>query len=83
MKGELRSLRGKPLSPTLLRIPPLLAQGMSNKEIGDALFLSEGTVKMYIHRILVCLHLKRRVQIGLWWRHRKPAAAADALRFWL
>ncbi|WP_410637621.1 response regulator [Amycolatopsis sp. lyj-346] len=40
----------------------LIAKGMSNLEIADALFLSEATVKTHVGRILAKLELRDRVQ---------------------
>jgi len=39
----------------------LIATGRSNKEIADALFLSEGTVKIHVGRVLAKLGLRDRV----------------------
>ena len=39
-----------------------IAQGSSNAEVAQALFLSEATVKTYVGRILSKLHLRDRVQ---------------------
>lgn len=36
--------------------------GLSNKEIGDKLFLSESTIKTHVSNILVKLNAKRRTQ---------------------
>lgn len=41
----------------------LIAQGLSNKEIGDHLYLSEGTIKNYVSNILGKLELRDRTQI--------------------
>ncbi|MCC7104791.1 MAG: response regulator transcription factor [Chloroflexi bacterium] len=40
----------------------LVAQGASNKEVADRLYLTEGTVKNHLHKILDRLHLHNRVQ---------------------
>ena len=40
----------------------LVAQGMSNREIADQLFVSEGTVKTHIKRIFFKLGLRDRTQ---------------------
>ncbi len=42
----------------------LVAAGKSNREIAGVLFLSEGTVKNYISKILEKLNLDRRTQIS-------------------
>jgi DNA-binding NarL/FixJ family response regulator len=39
-----------------------VAQGLSNKEIGDKLFLSESTVKTHVSSLLIKLNAKRRTQ---------------------
>jgi len=39
-----------------------IANGMSNKEIADALFVSESTIKTHVSQLLVKLDVKRRTQ---------------------
>ncbi len=50
------------LSSRELEVLKCLAQGWSNQEIGEHLYLSEATVKTYISRILFKLKLRDRVQ---------------------
>lgn len=45
-------------------IVKLVIDGKSNNEISDILFISEGTVKNYISKILKKLNLKRRTQLS-------------------
>lgn len=39
-----------------------IAEGLSNKEIGDKLFLSESTIKTHVSNVLLKLGAKRRTQ---------------------
>ncbi len=48
-----------------IEILELLAKGMSNKEIGEKLFLSEKTVKHYVTNILQKLQVHNRVEAAL------------------
>jgi DNA-binding NarL/FixJ family response regulator len=47
-----------------------LARGSSNREIGEALFITEGTVKNHVSNILSKLGLRDRTQAALWARER-------------
>ena len=49
-----------------LEVLKLLAEGMSNREIAETLFLSEGTIKNHITRILSQLGVRDRTQAALW-----------------
>ncbi|CAM3126310.1 response regulator [Stackebrandtia soli] len=44
----------------------LLARGRSNAEIAQELFLSEGTIKTHVARVLAKLRLRDRVQVVVW-----------------
>ncbi len=44
----------------------LIAEGKNNKEIADQLFLSQGTVKNHITRILIKLDLRDRTQLAVY-----------------
>lgn len=45
----------------------LVAQGMNNREIGEELHLSEGTVRNYLSAILEKLSLRDRTQIAIYY----------------
>jgi NarL family two-component system response regulator LiaR len=63
-KGKLRELA---ITPRELEILALIAGGLSNREIGERLFVSENTVKTHSSRLFDKLSAKRRtqaVQIG-------------------
>ncbi|MCI0478580.1 MAG: response regulator transcription factor [Anaerolineales bacterium] len=47
-----------------------LAEGMKNREIAAALFISESTVKKHLRNILAKLHLQNRVQAALFAREQ-------------
>jgi len=48
-----------------LEVAALVAQGRSNKEIGEALFISDGTVRNHISSILNKTLLEHRTQIAI------------------
>jgi two-component system nitrate/nitrite response regulator NarL len=65
--GPIRSApSATPEGPGLTRreieILQLVADGLSNKEIGSRLSITEGTVKNHVHNSLEKLHLENRIQ---------------------
>ncbi len=50
------------LSPQELRIFNLIGAGLSNRQIGEELFLAEKTVKNYVSRMLAKLGMDRRTE---------------------
>lgn len=55
------------LSPRELEIAGLIAEGLSNKEIGEKLFLTNGTVRNHISAILEKTGLEHRTQIAVYY----------------
>ena len=54
-----------------------LAQGLSNKEIGEQLYLAEKTVKHYVTNILQKLQVRNRVEAALLAQKRGEASGDD------
>lgn len=53
------------LSPREIEIVKLIAEGLSNKEIGETLFLTNGTIRNHISTILEKTGLEHRTQIAV------------------
>ncbi len=56
----------KELNNTERNIAHLVGNGLSNKEIAEKLFLSEGTVRNSLSATLSKLHLRDRTQLAIW-----------------
>ncbi|MFE1299262.1 response regulator [Streptomyces sp. NPDC058731] len=85
----MRSLRAEPaeaaavppelagLSPRERDILALIGDGLTNREIGKRLYLSEKTVKNHISRLLAKLGVKRRVQAAVLATHLQQPDPAE------
>lgn len=62
-QNKSRSKEKIPLSTREIEVLQLVAKGLSNREISEALFISEHTVKTHLKNILSKLHLDNRVQL--------------------
>ncbi|WBB62931.1 response regulator transcription factor [Streptomyces sp. WMMC500] len=64
------------LSPRELDVLELIGEGLTNRQIGQRLFLSEKTVKNHISRLLAKLGVERRIQAAVLASkaHRPPGA---------
>ncbi|MCF0245493.1 MAG: response regulator transcription factor [Ileibacterium sp.] len=58
--------REKELSKNEWRVIQQVSFGLSNKEISQKLFLSEGTIRNYLSSVLAKLHLRDRTQLAIW-----------------
>ena len=47
-------------------VAALVAQGMTNREIGAALFITEGTARLHVKHILAKLEFRSRTEIAAW-----------------
>ena len=61
-----RTQAGAPLTRREIEVLQLMAEGKSNKEIGAALFISEGTVKTHVNSIHEKLSVSDRTEAALW-----------------
>lgn len=57
---------GEELSEREVGVLKLIARGLSNQEIGEALYITEGTVRTHVSNILGKLHLANRTQAALY-----------------
>jgi DNA-binding NarL/FixJ family response regulator len=62
MRQQVEGFAFSDLSEQEIRILARIAQGQTNREIGEALYLSEKTVRNYVSGILGKLGLTSRVQ---------------------
>ncbi len=65
------------LSPQQYRVVQLVAKGMTNKEIANALGLSEKTVRNYLSTIFEKLHITRRSQAAAMYSQNYPWATPE------
>ena len=68
----------EPLTDREREVLALLAQGLSNKEIGARLFITERTARTYVSNILGKLGLASRTQAALWAVEHKIADSPKA-----
>jgi DNA-binding NarL/FixJ family response regulator len=73
--GDARLAR---LTPTELRIVEMIADGMTNRAIGERIGLAEKTIKNYVSSILAKLHMSRRAEAAAYLAdHRARLDSAD------
>ena len=65
-------VRKQSLAPQEERVLALVAEGLTNKEIGAALQLSDKTVKNYLSNMFQKLHITRRAQAATYFVKRQP-----------
>ena len=75
-KKETIDFRKFDLSEKEVDIIRLVADGLSNKEIAEALCFGEGTVRNYLSTILNKLYLRDRTQLAIWYLNADREATA-------
>jgi DNA-binding NarL/FixJ family response regulator len=58
------------LTPREIDIARMVARGLRNREIAEALFITEGTVKVHLHTIFEKLAISSRMQLGAYAREQ-------------
>lgn len=66
-ENEKKTSADTPLTEKEYEIVEEVAKGLSNKEIAESLFLSEGTVRNYLSKILEKLELRDRTQLAIYY----------------
>lgn len=61
-KQDLKKIESLGISKRELEVLEAMSQGLSNKEIGEKLFVSESTVKTHVSNLLLKLDAKRRTE---------------------
>ncbi len=69
--GDGFDYEAKDISEKEYEVIQLVAEGFSNKEIAQKLFLSEGTVRNYLSTILEKLELRDRTQLAIFYLKNK------------
>jgi two-component system, NarL family, response regulator DevR len=65
------------LTPRERSILDLIAEGMTNRQIGEQLFLAEKTVKNYVSSLLSKLGMERRTEAAVFAARLKPASKQE------
>lgn len=78
-RGELMPSAASKLSPRELEIVAYVARGLSNRGIGEALGLSENTVRNHLRSILEKLGFDNRVQVATFAMEQGLTRPADAV----
>ena len=64
-----------PLSPREHEVAVLIAEGHTNREIGERLVISEWTVDTHVRHILTKLGLRSRAQVAAWVMQARASTA--------
>ncbi len=76
LKASFTSMRTISLTRRESQLVSLLSQGLKNKEIAATLFISEGTVKVYLSRLFQKLGVKDRFELALFGLKNMPSGEA-------
>ncbi len=75
---EMQCTRANPLSARECEVVQLIAAGLSNRQIGARLAISDRTAESHVRHILIKLELRTRAQVAVWGVHRGLISSAPA-----
>lgn len=67
------------LSPREREVAALIGRGLTNRQIGEALVITEGTARIHVAHVLAKLDLRSRVQVAAWAAERGLLGAPSPL----
>lgn len=70
--------KAREVGPKEERLLALLAEGGSTRSVARKMRHSEGTVRVYLHRLYKTIGVRNRTEAVLWYLHRGRAASAAA-----
>lgn len=76
-EGEKKIIESVQMTQREKEVIELIADGLTNKEIGQKLFISPHTIKSHVHNILEKLTLHSRLQIAKYAHHKQSASDKD------
>jgi DNA-binding NarL/FixJ family response regulator len=65
-RTDLRRRPADTLSPRERQVAKLVGEGLSNRQIGEALVITEGTARVHVEHALGKLDLHSRAQLAVW-----------------
>jgi DNA-binding CsgD family transcriptional regulator len=74
---EISGMNGLGLTPREREVAVLVARGLTNRQIGAVLFITEGTARLHVKHILRSLGFASRAQIAAWAVARGLVAAPE------
>ena len=72
------SLLGKPLNLREEQITKMVSEGLTNKEIGNNLHVAEGSIKVFMWRILAKTGFENRTKLAVWWALKSDNSSQTA-----
>lgn len=69
----------EPLTPRELEVLRLVASGLTNRAIGDRLFIAEGTAKIHVEHILEKLGVHTRTEAAVWFVRNPPQKESTSI----